>query len=102
MFSLFSSKRNRLSTLAAQTQKLLFYFCFTVAIVLGSIHLFVMNYVSMQGYVFTKENEKQIQLAQRINQLDAQIAQIESREYLSKTKHLKAMIPQGSPQFFMK
>ncbi len=99
---LFAKKRSRLSLVALQTQRLLLGFCFAFAIFLGSLQLFLMNYVHMQGYVFTKENEKSMEIAQIINQLDAQIAKAQSRDFISKTPQSKEMIVQPSPQFFIK
>ena len=63
-----------------------------VILCLGILYLFMLNGVTMSGYVLTKETEAQYYLLEEIQLLDSQIARKEAREYISESSNAKTMI----------
>ncbi|MCF7905886.1 hypothetical protein K9L63_01705 [Candidatus Gracilibacteria bacterium] len=94
-------KRIRLSFLVQKTQKLLFWWLSGCAITLASVYLFQMNHVSMQGYVLTRETQENAKLSAKMGQLDAQIARLETREYVLKVSEKEQMIARTREQFIV-
>ncbi|MCF7812147.1 hypothetical protein K9M59_00895 [Candidatus Gracilibacteria bacterium] len=85
-------KRIRLSFLAARTQKLLFSVLCGFALTLACVQLFLMNNLSMKGYILSKITEEQSQITSELQKLDAQVARFETREYVSRQSEQKTMI----------
>jgi len=94
-------KRVRLSFLVARTQSFLFWFLAGLALLLGAIYLFLMNRVSMQGYVLSIEMEKSREISSNLEQLDAKIARHETRKYLSDSMYSKDMIVREQQNYFV-
>ncbi len=99
MFLFGSPKRVQLSFLVAKTQKLLFGVLMTLAFLLASAYLFLMNKVSMEGYVLSKEAEHNTELSSELEQLESQIAQRETQEYVAKMSDANAMLVRGRQNF---
>ena len=77
-------KRYRLSLLARRTQHMLFGLLIGLALTLFVVQLFVMNHLSMSGYVLTKELTLRTELADQHEKLDAAIAKAQTQEYVYK------------------
>ncbi len=94
-------KRIRLSFLARRTQELLFWVLGICAIVLVAIHLFLMNHLSMAGYVLTIETERTKEVSTMMDKVEIQIAKYETREYISKMPATKEMIVRQRQNFLV-
>ncbi len=92
-------KRTRLSFLVLKTQRLLFWWMTGCAITLSSVYLFQMNNVAMQGYVLTRATQENAALSATIGQLDAQIARLETSEYISKLSEKNQMVMRERGRF---
>lgn len=53
----------------------------------------------MQGYVLTKTTEKNMELSNSLEQLNADIAKFQAQEYISKISEKNAMIERGWQRF---
>jgi len=98
---MITKKRIRLSFLVQKTQKLLFWWLIGCAITLASIYLFQMNHVAMQGYVLTRETQENAELSAKIGQMNAQIARLETREYVLKLSEKEQMVAKNRGQFLV-
>lgn len=84
-------KKVRLSLLVYRAQRMYLYLMGTIIVVLGALYLFMLNSVTMSGYVLTQEAREQQELIQAMQELDAFIAQKESREFISESTVAKSM-----------
>lgn len=94
-------KRVRLSSLAANTHKMLFVFSVASLITLGLLYLFVTNHLAIRGYALTLETQQKIQLRDELESLEAQIAQKSASDYISDASYLKDMIVQEQINYFV-
>jgi hypothetical protein len=94
-------KRIRLSFLVARTQKLLFSLLGITAITLACVHLFLMNNLSMKGYILSKITARNAELTTTIQKLDAQVARFETREYVEKLSDQSPMVHRVENKFLV-
>jgi len=94
-------KRVRLSFLVVRTQKMLMFFLFGVAGMLGFLHLFLMNQVAMRGYVLSREMETRAREVAILEQLETKIAQYERRRYLSDATKSGGMVFRSGRRNFL-
>ncbi len=94
-------KRIKLSFVVARTHRLLTYSLMLLGCILGSLYLFGMNSVAMKGYVLTKIIQENKTLTSEIEQLDAQISQFETREYLEKSSEDSYMVYHNQQRQFL-
>jgi len=101
MSSSYKTKRVRLSSLAAKTQKMLFVFSGFCVATLGMAYLFATNYAAIRGYALTKETRQELTLRDELESLDAQIAQKSASNYISDASYLREMIVQEQINYFV-
>ena len=89
----------RLSLLVKEAEKMFLGLMGLILFVLGSFYLFMLNRVTMSGYVLTKETQSQQQLLQEIQRLESVIAQKESREFISESSIAKELIPRDGIRY---
>lgn len=89
--------RNRkpLSIVALRTHKALFYLLCILASILFVTYLFLMNYLSMEGYILSRVTEEGLELSQELEILDSNIARIQSREFVAKSSGNSQLVSQG-------
>ena len=92
-------KRYRLSLLARRTQHMLFGLLIGLALTLFIAQLFVMNHLSMSGYVLTKELTERTQLADKHEKLDAAIAKAQTQEFVYKASSKEALVVKDNQRF---
>lgn len=92
-------QKTRLSLLVKEAEKMFLGLMGITALVLGSFYLFMLNRVTMSGYVLTKETLSQQELLQEIQLLESVIAQKESREYVSESSIAKELIPRDQIRY---
>lgn len=92
-------KRFHLSHIAEQTRKALFFLLSFCATSLFIMHLFLMNHLSMRGYILTKETQTHQQLVLENEQLDAYIAKLQTQEFLTKTEAKSPLVFKSSQRF---
>lgn len=81
-----------LSFLVQRAQRMYVFLMGGIIVCLGAFYLFMLNGVTMSGYVLTKETQAQHALLEDIQKLDSRIARKESREYISESETAKTMI----------
>lgn len=96
---MLTPKRYRLSLLARRTQHMLFGLLLSLALTLFVAQLFVMNHLSMSGYVLTKELTLRTKLADRHEKLDAAIAKAQTQEFVFKTSQKKQLVVKDNQRF---
>lgn len=92
-------KRYRLSLLARRTQQMLFGLMFSLALTLFVAQLFVMNRLSMSGYVLTVELSERTKLADQHEKLDAAIAKAQTQEFVYKTSQKEQLVVKDNQRF---
>ena len=92
-------KRTRLSFLVLKTRRLFFWWLTGCVLTLSSVYLFQMNHVAMQGYVLTRATQENASLTATMGQLDAQIARLETREYIAKLSEKNQMVMRERGRF---
>lgn len=101
-FHMVAQRRKQLSFWVRYTNRLLLSIAGVMAITIGMVYLFFLNQVSMRGYVLNKELQKNDVITSEKSQLVAQIARMETREYLSKKDYAKVMVQRESSQYFVR
>ena len=94
-------RRSPLSIIALRTHKVLVWAMGLGAVSLFASYLFLMNHLSMQGYLLTKEMEEHALLSRNLDQLEAELAQTESREYIQKAPAGKSLMAQGHAKTYV-
>lgn len=92
-------KRFHLSLIAEQTRKMLFYFLSFCAISLFILHLFLMNHLSMRGYILTRETKTNQTLILENERLEANIARMQTQTFLTKTDSTKQLVFKEKQKF---
>ncbi len=95
------TKRIRLSFLARRTQELLFWVLGICAISLAAVYLFLMNHLSMAGYILTVETERSKEVGTMMDQIETQIARYETRKYVAGMPETKKMIVRKRQKFLV-
>ncbi|HEY5713775.1 MAG TPA: hypothetical protein VIT68_00280 [Candidatus Gracilibacteria bacterium] len=91
----FRPRRSPLSIVALRTHRALVFLLGFGAVGLFASYLFLMNHLSMQGYVLSKTMEEHQVLSQQEGELEAILAKSEAREYIQKSDIGKTLIVQG-------
>ncbi len=94
-------KRFHLSLMVNQTRKMLLIFLGSVAIGLFILQLFLMNNVALRGYALSKLIEQNAQLSQKMEQLDVQLARLQTQEFIAKVKTTKTMVEKNKTQQYV-
>lgn len=95
------SKRILLSSLIRRTRNMLTTYLSIIIFILGCLHVFSMNSVAMQGYLLTKEAQRSREIAMELERIDAQITQLETKEFLSKKTEASLMVYNDQKDFFV-
>ena len=85
-------RKATLSSLVQRAQRMYMLLMGGIILCLGILYLFMLNGVTMSGYVLTKETQAQYYLLEEMQLLDSQFARKESREYISESSNDKTMI----------
>jgi tRNA A-37 threonylcarbamoyl transferase component Bud32 len=94
-------KRIRLSFLARRTQGLLFWILGFCVISLAAIYLFLMNHLSMAGYILTVETERSKDVGTIMDKIETQIAKYETSKYIAGNPETKNMIVRQKQSFLV-
>jgi len=78
-------RQKPLSLVAIRTHRALMLLMSCVASVMFVAYVFLMNHLSMQGYVLGVEAEKNLKLITSLDQIEAQVARIQTREFVAKS-----------------
>ena len=92
-------RRYRLSLLARRTQQMLFGLLIGLALTLFVAQLFVMNHLSMSGYVLSRELTLRTELADRDEKLEAAIAKAQTQEFVHKTSQREQLVVKDNQRF---
>jgi len=95
------TKRIRLSFLARRTQELLFWVLGICAISLASVYLFLMNHLSMEGYILTVETEQSKEVGAEMDKIETQVAKYETRKYVAGMTETKNMVIRKQQNFLV-
>ncbi len=94
-------KRIQLSFLARQTQELLFLVLGICAISLAAVYLFLMNRLSMEGYILTVETERSKEVGSEMDKVETQVARYETRKYIAEMPETKEMVIRQRQNFLV-
>ena len=93
-------KRFNLSLAARQTQTMLIGLFVSTVLVLFVTQLFLLNQLSTAGYRLTQAVEKKTELVDEMEKVDAEIARIQTQEFVTKTTAIKhQMVAKEGQQF---
>lgn len=95
------SRRKPLSLTALRTHRALLVLMGSVASMLFIGYVFLMNHLSMQGYLLSVESEKHITLSQDLEQIEARVARIQTHEYINKSIKGDVMVAQELKSFLV-
>jgi len=84
-------RRPHISFLALKTKKLLFIFVFSLVVLVGTIQLFLSNYLMRQGYTLTVETIQNKTNLETLETLESNIAKYETRKFIIDNKTVKQM-----------
>ncbi|MCF7917509.1 hypothetical protein K9L27_00690 [Candidatus Gracilibacteria bacterium] len=79
----------------------MFYLLCSIALALACVYLFQMNHLGMQGYILSKVTEKNAEITNTLQKIDAQITRLETREYVSKLSEQDAMVVRQQNQYIV-
>jgi len=79
-----SQKRLLFSFLVARTHRQLVGVLFFFSLFIGIAYLFLLNRVALQGYSLTQEAQRKVEYARILENLDSELAQYDTREFLQK------------------
>jgi cell division protein FtsB len=85
-------KRVLFSAIAKKTHQTLLLTILVASGVLFIMHLFLMNHVMIKGIVITEAARENITLKEQTEQLDAQIARLQTQEFLGKASNRNNLI----------
>ena len=88
------SRRKPLSLTALRTHRALLILMGSVASTLFIGYVFLMNHLSMQGYLLSIESENLIDLSQELGQLESRVARIQTHEFITKSVGTQSMLAQ--------
>ena len=94
-------KRFHLSLVVNQTRKILLIFLGSIAIGLFIFQLFLMNNLALRGYTLSKLVEQNSQLSQQTEQLDVQLARLQTQEFVAKINTTKQMVAKNITQQYV-
>ncbi len=92
-------KRFHLSLVVAQAHKMLFTLLGVLVIGLFILQLSLMNTLAVRGFALSQNIEKHKQLLQKTEQIDVQLARLQTQEFVSKVKTTQYMVNKGFQRF---
>ncbi len=94
-------KRFHLSLVVNQTRKMLLVFLGSIAIGLFILQLFLMNNIALRGYALSKLVKQNAQLSQSTEQLDVQLARLQTQEFITKINATKQLVEKNITQQYV-
>lgn len=92
-------KRFHLSLVVNQTQQMLFILLGGLVIGLFILQLSLMNTLAVSGFSLSQSIEKHRSLLQETEQIDVQLARLQTQEFVSKVKTTQYMVNKGYQRF---
>lgn len=92
-------RRPHLRHIASQAQGMLFGLMIVFSIGLFLAQLFLMNKLSMEGYVMTRQLEFKKDLVQESELIEAEIARMQTQDFVSKTTSQYQFIAKDNSRF---
>ncbi len=92
-------RRKPLSLTAIHTHRALMLLLGIITSLLFIGYVFLMNHLSMQGYILSRESEKHIQISSKLEQIEAKMAHSQASEYIAKSSVSKPMVVQARKSY---
>jgi len=82
-----------------KTQRMLSLFLLGLILILGTTYLFLLNQVSMNGYVLSQITDDRTELAQALDKIDTQIQFRQTADYIADAHQVQIMEVHTQPTY---